>query len=219
MEVFIMIKLFKSLLIAGSVLVRMSLRKKYFSVITILLITNLLFLGLYMYSSLLPEQKNVYADKIFCDDFITDGTSDMKLRAYPSISPDGRYIAYNNVTVEGRDIKDVEIAMYDRKEGKPVDLPGIHGKGWDLSPSLSGDGRFLAFQSNRTGKHFWNIYLYDTKGKKFVDIPGLNSFLPDINPSISADGNFITFASVRTAKLEIYLYDRNQRKVTTIPAF
>lgn len=214
-----MLKLFKSLLMAGLVLVRMSLRKKYFSVITILLITNLLFFGLYMYSSVVPTTKTICTEKILCDEFITDGTSDMKLRAYPSISPDGRYIAYNNITVEGRDIKDVEIAMYDRKEGKPVDLPGIHGKGWDLSPSLSGNGRFLAFQSNRTGKHFWNIYLYDTKEKKFVDVPGLNSFLPDINPSISADGNFITFASVRTARLEIYLYDRNQRKVSPLPAF
>ncbi len=214
-----MLKLFKSLLIAGSVLVRMSLRKKYFSVITILLITNLLFFGLYMYSSMVHSQKTISTQKILCDEFITDSTTDMKLRAYPSISPDGRYIAYNNITVEGRDIKDVEIAMYDRKEGKPVELPGIHGKGWDLSPSLSGDGRFLVFQSNRTGKHFWNIYLYDTKEKKFVDVPGLNSFLPDINPSISADGNFITFASVRTARLEIYLYDRNQRKVTPVPAF
>jgi len=214
-----MLKLFKSLLMAGSVLVRMSLRKKYFSAITILLITNLLFFGLYMYSSMISTPKTTGIEKILCDEFITDGTSDMKLRAYPSISPDGRYIAYNNITVEGRDIKDVEIAMYDRKEGKPVDLPGLHGKGWDLSPSLSGDGRFLAFQSNRTGKHFWNIYLYDTKEKRFVDIPGLNSFLPDINPSISADGNFITFASVRTARLEIYLYDRNQRKVTPIPVF
>ncbi|MEQ8188173.1 MAG: hypothetical protein ABRQ39_09425 [Candidatus Eremiobacterota bacterium] len=214
-----MLKLFKSLLMAGLVLVRMSLRKKYFSVITILLITNLLFFGLYMYSSVVPTTKTICTEKILCDEFITDGTSDMKLRAYPSISPDGRYIAYNNITVEGRDIKDVEIAMYDRKEGKPVDLPGIHGKGWDLSPSLSGNGRFLAFQSNRTGKHFWNIYLYDTKEKKFVDVPGLNSFLPDINPSISADANFITFASVRTARLEIYLYDRNQRKVSPLPAF
>ncbi len=214
-----MLKLFKSLLMAGSVLVRMSLRKKYFSVITILLITNLLFFGLYMYSSVVPTTKTICTEKILSEEFITEGTTDMKLRAYPSISPDGRYIAYNNITVEGRDIKDVEIAMYDRKEGKPVDLPGLHGKGWDLSPSLSGDGRFLVFQSNRTGKHFWNIYLYDTKEKRFVDVPGLNSFLPDINPSISADGNFITFASVRTARLEIYLYDRNQRKVTPLPAF
>jgi dipeptidyl aminopeptidase/acylaminoacyl peptidase len=213
-----MLKLFKSLLMAGSVLVRMSLRKKHFPVITILLITNLLFLGLYTYNSLLPDQKNVSTEKIFCDEFITD-SADMKLRTYPSISPDGRYIAYNNVIVEGRDIKDVDIAMYDRKEGKSVELPGVNSKGWDLSPSLSGDGRFIVFQSNRTGKHFWNIYLYDTKEKKFIDIPGLNSFLPDINPSISADGNLITFASVRTARLEIYLYDRSQRKVTPVPAF
>ena len=213
-----MLKLFKSLIMAGSVLVRMSLKKKYFPVITILLITNLLFLGLYTYRSLLPSQKSAATDNISCEEFIID-SADMKLRAYPSISPDGRYIAYNNVMVEGRDIKDIDIAMYDRKEGKPVELPGLNGKGWDLSPSLTADGRFIAFQSNRTGKHFWNIYLYDTKEKRFVDLPGLNSFLPDINPSISADGNFITFASVRTARLEIYLYDRGQRRVTPVPAF
>ncbi|HPZ07387.1 MAG TPA: hypothetical protein PL110_04690 [Candidatus Eremiobacteraeota bacterium] len=217
-----MFKLFKNLLLVGVVLIRSMLRKKHLApvIISVLLITGCIITYLFVHKTFLSvEETNIIYQDIVNNEFFTEGDLAMKFRTLPSISADGRYIVYNDIIIEGRDIKDIEIRLYDRKENNLVDIPNINSKGWDLYPSISKDGRFIVFQSNRTGKHFWNIYLYDTKEQKLVDLPGLNTFLPDINPSISADGNIITFASVRTGRLDIYTYDRRDRKVIPVPSF
>jgi len=131
----------------------------------------------------------------------------------PSLSKDGRYVAFSAIKLEVNKIKDIEIKLYDTKTRKYVILPGINSKGWDLAPSITADGRYIAFQSNRDGVTQWNIYLYDVEGKKFVELPGLNSPFPDFNPSISPEGNFITFNSLRSVVPKVYLYSMEEKKI------
>ncbi|HPZ07392.1 MAG TPA: hypothetical protein PL110_04715 [Candidatus Eremiobacteraeota bacterium] len=131
----------------------------------------------------------------------------------PSVSKDGRYITFSAIKVELGKIKDIEVRLYDTKSRKYIPLPGINSKGWDLSPSINGNGRLIAFQSNRKGVTNWDIYLYDVQAKELLNLSGLNSIFPDFNPSISSDGNYITFNSLRTLIPKVYLYNTDEKKV------
>jgi len=215
-----MLRLLKILFTLIAVILRLTLRRRNLlsTVITVMAVIILVLLYLYL-GKCEPLTQNVYPISYELADQIKIGNemAEIKFRGMPSISSDGRYIAYNDIVVEDREIKDLNICLYDRQENKLVDLPGLNSKGWDISPSVSDNGEFITFHSNRKGKHLWNIYLYSTKTKELVPVPGLNSFMPDLNPTISGDGNFITFASLRTMKLQIYIYDRKNNRVTPIP--
>ncbi|OQX22280.1 MAG: hypothetical protein BWK80_30850, partial [Desulfobacteraceae bacterium IS3] len=63
----------------------------------------------------------------------------------------------------------------------------------DMSPRISGDGRYVVFYSDRTGSS--DVYLYDIAAQSFVDLPGLNTEYNEWFPDISADGTVIAFQS------------------------
>lgn len=87
----------------------------------------------------------------------------------------------------------------------------------DEQPALSGNGRFLAFVSNRNGKR--NILLYDLQQQKFVDIPRLNrrDAIAE-SPSISNNARYIVYTASDSGRPEIELYDRltNRWQVLTL---
>ena len=87
----------------------------------------------------------------------------------------------------------------------------------DEQPALSGNGRFLAFVSNRNGKR--NILLYDLQQKQFVDIPRLNrrDAIAE-SPSISNNARYIVYIASDSGRPEIELYDRltNRWQVMTL---
>lgn len=69
----------------------------------------------------------------------------------------------------------------------------------DTEPSLSANGRWLAFASDRAGGvGGFDVYLYDVQGDSLVALPGLNSTSDDRHPSVSADGDVIVFQSTRS---------------------
>ncbi len=74
-------------------------------------------------------------------------------------------------------------------------------------PALSGDGRFVAFVSNRDGDR--KIVMYDLQKRHFVDLPYLNraSAIAE-NPSLSRNGRYIAYISSNRGRPEIELYDR-----------
>jgi Tol biopolymer transport system component len=84
-------------------------------------------------------------------------------------------------------------------------------------PALSGDGRFLAFVSNREGSR--SIWLYDRREKRFIPLPRLNrrDAIAE-SPSLSYTGRYIAYLASDTARPEIELYDRatQQTQVITI---
>ena len=80
-------------------------------------------------------------------------------------------------------------------------------------PALSGNGRFLAFVSNRNGGR--RILLYDLQARSLVDLPGLNRLGAIAeSPSLSYTGRYIAYIIDDRGKPTIALYDRvNQQSV------
>lgn len=87
----------------------------------------------------------------------------------------------------------------------------------DEQPALSGDGRFLAFVSNREGMR--NILLYDLREQRYLPLPRLNrrDAIAEA-PSLSYTGRYIAYMASDSARPEVELYDRatQQTKILTI---
>ncbi|MGB3695458.1 MAG: biopolymer transporter Tol [Spirulinaceae cyanobacterium] len=85
----------------------------------------------------------------------------------------------------------------------------------DEQPALSGDGRLLAFVSNRKGHS--QIALYDLKRKQLINLPGLNEDNTITqNPSLSLTGRYIVYISSDGGRPTIYLYDRITEKAEVL---
>ena len=66
--------------------------------------------------------------------------------------------------------------------------------GLELFPSLSSDGRFLAFTGRVNGR--WSIYLQRVEGQRPINLTG-ESGAEDVQPAFSPDGELIAFRSSR----------------------
>ena len=77
----------------------------------------------------------------------------------------------------------------------------------DEQPALSGDGRYVAFVSNRDGTRA--IWMYDLQQRQFVNLPRLNrrDAIAE-SPSLSYSGRYIVYMASDSARPEIELYDR-----------
>jgi dipeptidyl aminopeptidase/acylaminoacyl peptidase len=140
----------------------------------------------------------------------------------PSLSNAGKLLAFTAWNRPGGPGQGWHVYLYDVAGKKLLDLPNLNSQAFeDRMPALSGDGRFLAFVSNRTGGvGLTDIYLYDCKESKIVELPELNSKHMDIEPSLSADGKLIAFVSDRaggSGGRDIYLFDREAKKLLPLP--
>jgi Tol biopolymer transport system component len=140
----------------------------------------------------------------------------------PSVSSDGNLIAFSAWARPGAAGQGWHVFLYDRGAKKTVELPGLNSQNFeDRLPALSGDGRWLAFTSNRKGGlGLSDIYLYDRRESKLLALPQMNSKHMDAEPSLSADGNLIAFASDRPGGRggrDIYLFDRAADKFLALP--
>ncbi len=154
-----------------------------------------------------------------------NGTSVGNLSSlFPSISSDGRFIAFGSASsnlVNGDDNEKNDIFLRDRDTdengvfddaGKTstslisVTSGGVQGDGDSLISSVSGDGRYVAFDSDSTNfvtadsNGFTDIFLRDrvanTTIRLSVDSGGVEpSGDNSVNPYISDDGKFVVFES------------------------
>ncbi len=77
-------------------------------------------------------------------------------------------------------------------------------------PALSGNGRYLAYVSNRAGSR--NILLYDLQLQQLVPLPHLNQQETIVeNPSISYTGRYIVYITSNRGIPILALYDRVTR--------
>jgi len=90
----------------------------------------------------------------------------------------------------------------------PVELNSRYN---DEQPALSGDGRWLAFVSNRNGKN--EIVVYDIQERRFLQLSGLNGkgAIAE-SPSLSRTGRYIVYLSSIRGRPDIILYDRATRR-------
>jgi Tol biopolymer transport system component len=130
----------------------------------------------------------------------------------PSLSGDGRYVAFESMstnmvahdTNEMTDIfvRDLQAGVTTRVSVGPA---GVQSNGWSLAPSISADGRFVAFDSDAsnlvtgdTNKHA-DVFVRDrqtgTTSRVSVDTFGAQADGDSYSASISADGRYVAYRS------------------------
>ena len=92
-------------------------------------------------------------------------------------------------------------------ENMPIGSSSLNSRFSEEQPALSGDGRFLAFVSNRNGYH--QIMVYDLQQQTFISIPRLNrqDTIAE-NPSLSFTGRYLTYITSDQGRPVVGLYDR-----------
>src|SRR6266540_3060086 len=204
-------------------------------------------------TNLVPEDTNLFRD-IFVRDLQTGKTiranvSTERYQAFggqshhPSISADGRYVAFVSEAtnlVPGDTNKFADIFVHDRvkrtTERVSVASGGAQAVGGDCTqPSISADGRYVAFASEATNlvpgdtNGVIDLFVHDriTGATTRVNVAtggaqaaGGHSFYP----SISADGRFVAFVSGATNLVpddtnnvvDVFVRDREANKTTRV---
>lgn len=136
---------------------------------------------------------------------------------FPSISADGRYIAFYSMTsnLVSEDTNErIDIFLRDMLAGTTTRVSigsnneqGNQDAGY-FPPSISADGRYVAFDSfasnlvNGDTNFAWDIFLRDTQTgtttRLSVNSSGVQGDQGGTSPSISADGRYVTFGSPST---------------------
>ena len=142
----------------------------------------------------------------------SDGTLGNSDSQEPSVSGDGRYVTYASwaSNLVGSDTNGtIDIFLTDTANGTTerisVASDGTEGNGYSYRPAISGDGRYVVFEStstNLTGdpaSGFYNIYLHDKQtGSTTLLTKGLGGAAANSSSSfanISEDGHYASFYS------------------------
>jgi Tol biopolymer transport system component len=151
----------------------------------------------------------------------------------PSISSDGRYVAFTSVAgnlVAGDTNGTSDVFVYDRQTGEVqrVSVAGdsTEGNADSYGPSISGDGRYVAFYSNASNlvagdtNGTWDVFVYDRQAgsteRVSVAAGGTEGNGQSDSPSISGDGRFVAFVSGASNLVagdtngadDVFVYDR-----------
>ena len=170
----------------------------------------------------------------------SDGTQGNDIPRFPSISGDGRYVAFESDAtnlVSGDTNGWIDVFVHDRLTGittrVSVASDGTQGNSGSQSPSISADGRFVAFGSGAsnlvagdTAEH-GDVFVHDQETglttRVSVASDGTQGNGGSGVPSISADGRYVAFSSYATNLVagdtngyyDIFVHDR-QTGVTTL---
>ncbi|MEG4579135.1 calcium-binding protein [Microcoleus sp. MON1_C5] len=173
-------------------------------------------------SNLVPGDTNNSKD-IFVRDILTNTTIGVSVDSTgnpgnnffsgrPSISADGRFVAFESVAsnlVPGDTNGYIHVFVRDLSTNTTtrisVDSAGNQGNRGSLDPSISANGRFVAFTSVATNlvpgdtNNSLDIFVRDlstnTTTGVSVDSAGNQANGSSLDPSISADGRFVAFSS------------------------
>jgi Tol biopolymer transport system component len=132
----------------------------------------------------------------------------------PSISGDGWHVAFESWATNLAAIGDgifPDIFVHNRQTGETirvsVDSAGAEGGGPSFHPSISADGRYVAFDSDADlvatdSGDYYDIFVHDRQTgetiRASVDAGGNESNGHSTFPSISADGRYVAFESFAT---------------------
>jgi Tol biopolymer transport system component len=132
----------------------------------------------------------------------------------PSLSSDGRYVAFsagaNNLVPGTTELS--AVFVHDRVTGvttlESIDSGGVQRFG--EFPSISGDGRFVAFRRGLTG-----LYLRDRQTGQTL---GSTTFSFVATPRLSPDGRYLTFSrnSDSVSRATVSVYDRLTNQLTDL---
>jgi len=171
----------------------------------------------------------------------SDGIVGNAASNYPTISANGRYIAFESAAsnLVGSDSnKAVDVFLHDRQTGDTIRVSvksdGSQGDSFSQHPAISADGSAIAFESKAT-----NLVANDTNGlvdifvrdrvagaTERVSVAGSDTQAngPSESPTLSGDGKFVAFRSIAgnlvagdsNGKYHIYLRDRTQTQTTRL---
>jgi Tol biopolymer transport system component len=125
----------------------------------------------------------------------------------PALSGDGRVVALACADREQDGLQ--HVYTHDRATGATtlvsVASDGTPGNGWSFAPSLSADGRFVAFESDATNlapgdsNERTDIFVHDRQTGVTLRLSVAADFtegnFASVRPALSADGRFVAFAS------------------------
>ncbi|HAT13323.1 MAG TPA: calcium-binding protein [Microcoleaceae bacterium UBA11344] len=173
-------------------------------------------------TNLVPGDTNNNSD-VFVRDRLTEITTRISVNSTenqgkfdafnPAISADGRFVAFesNSTKLVAADTNNTsDIFLHDRLNGSTtrvsVDATGQEGDRPSLNPSISADGRFVAFESNSTNlvpgdtNNNSDIFIRNietnTTTRVSVNSTGNQGNIGSFNPSISANGRWVVFDSL-----------------------
>ena len=173
------------------------------------------------------------------------GGNDQSLDA--AISSDGRFVAFSSRAtnlVDGDTNNREDVFVYDRSaqtvERVSVNNAGVQGNHDSGHPSISADGRFVAFQSRASNlvandtngqidaSRGQDIFVYDRTAKTIERVSlrdnGGESNGSSETPSISGDGRYVAFASgannlvtgYANGQVNVYIHDRTTHGIVGI---
>lgn len=132
----------------------------------------------------------------------------------PSISPDGRYVAFSSLAtnlVPGDTFGHEDIFLHDRKLATTIRVSvsstGAEANSSCRDPVVSEGGRFVAYRSRasnlvivKPAYTHWGIFLHDCDTRQTervsVNSDGVSATNTCHSPSISNDGRYVAFSSV-----------------------
>jgi Tol biopolymer transport system component len=152
------------------------------------------------------------ATNIFVHDAVTGTTSLVSPYGFdPTISADGRYVAFTSgaAVVPGDTNNDYDVFVHDTVAGNTarvsVDSNGTQANGASGNPTISADGRYIAFDSNASNlvagdtNGTYDVFVHDTvsatTSRVSVDSNGAQANFGGDTPAISADGRSVAFTS------------------------
>jgi Tol biopolymer transport system component len=161
----------------------------------------------------------------------TEGNNFSSEGSNVAISADGRYVAFQSHAtnlVPGDTNNTGDIFVHDRETGETtrvtVASDGTQANGWNFEPSISADGRYVAFSSNGDNLALGDkepdvdLFIHDRETKETKQISaGWNSqSYISFEPSISADRRYIAFHTVAdnlvpgdtNNETDVFVYDR-----------
>lgn len=130
----------------------------------------------------------------------------------PSISADGRYVAYTSAAtnlVAGDTNATLDVFVRDRTANTTtrvsVASSGAQGNGPSEQPSISEDGRYVAFTSfadnlvTRDTNSTYDVFVHDRLRRTTVRVSVSSAETPgndrSLRPAVSADGRYVAFES------------------------
>ncbi len=140
----------------------------------------------------------------------------------PRLSGDGRYLVWSGPGGAGNPS---DIFLYDvlGKRSIPVPAPVNTGSS-EQSPSLSDDGKTLAFVSGRIPLDFDNVYVADISALQtagtasLIPTPGLPTDGSQRGAVMSGDGSTIAYTEGKTLAASVAVYDRAAARMLDLPA-
>ncbi len=165
----------------------------------------------------------------------------------PSISNDGRYVAFssyasdlvsgdsNDFCFEGRNCSDIFVRDWETGETTRVSVAsdGTQGNGDSQGPSLSGDGRLVAFTSYASNlvsgdSNGGDIFVHDRQTGETTRVSvasdGTEANGESTDATFSADGRYVAFSSLASNlvagdsnnEYDVFVHDRQTGETTLV---